>query len=325
MNEQELLALVDEKVQKALTTSDFSSGGQMTPEVAQRFIKTAIDTSKMLSECRILPMKSDVRRIDSIAFASRIMQAATEATDPGSTSKPTPARHSLTAKEILAAVDVSYSWLEDNIEGPNFAQTLLDMMAERGSADIDELCLYATAVQDPVVDAYLEVLNHRGWLTFTNGDDGVYVKDWGSVVPSGGMQAVFQDLIMGIPKKYFAIGGLSAWRFYVSWEMEQQYREELAERATAAGDKALLENTPVYYKGVPVVWVPKIATSNSNVTDCMLANPKNLIVGFKRNIDMETERQPRARTVEYTLTARMDCSLEQYEAHGIAKNVKCSN
>jgi len=323
MTDEQLLALVKEKISKAaLTSSDLASGGKMNPETADRFLKKAIDTSKILKVARIEQMKSDIKNIDKIGFSGRIMQAATEVTAPETTSKPTPSRNQLIAQEIIAAVNVSYQWFEDNIEDENFVQTLIDLIGEQSSADIEELALYATAIQDPVVDAYLEVLDHRGWLTFTNGDDGCYVQDWSSAVPTGGVSAVFKDLLAGIPKKYFSVGGMASWRFYVSWETEQEYRSELAERATMAGDRALLEDVPVYYKGVPVIWVPKIATSGSNVTDGMLAHPKNLIAGFKRDVDMETERAPRKRQMEYTLTARLDVGLEEYEAHGIAKNFK---
>jgi len=317
LTETQLLALLD-KAEKAFSTSDLASGGKMLPEAADRFLKTAIDVSKILSVARVLPMKSDVRYIDHIAFATRIMQAATEGTPPVSTSKPTTARKTLTAKEILAAVDVTYSSLEDNIEGANFANTLLDLIATRASADIEELGLYSTAVQDPVVDAYLEALNHRGWLTMTNALDGVGEINYASAetLPS----VVFKALLKKVPSKY--LGDLSKWRFYCSFAMERRYRDELAGRATAAGDRALLEDVPVYYQGIPVVWVPKIATSGANVTDCMFAHPQNLIVGFKRDLDMESERKPRSRLVEYTITARMDTALEEYAAHAIAKNVK---
>ena len=321
MTQEELLSKLDAAI-KALTTSDLGPS-KLQPEVADRYIRKAIDTSKMLRECRVLPMRSDTRNIDKIGFASRILQAATEATEPGTTSKPTFEQRTLTVKEVIAAVDVSYSTLEDNIERGQLEQTLLDLIAERASADLEELFLYADPSSS---DTFIKLLGHRDWLTMTEADDGVHVEDYEGSEPDK-ISDVFKTLLNKVPHKYF--GNLAQWRFYCAFSAERKYREELAERATAAGDRALLEDVPVFYQGIPVIWVPKIVVETRNIggsdkpncTDVLFCHPSNLVVGFRREVDMERERKPRARTVEITVTARCDCNVEEPDAIAIARNV----
>ena len=333
MTQEELLARLDVAV-KALTTTDLN-GSKLQPEVADRFIRSAIDTSKIIKECRVLPMKSDTRNIDRIYFAARIMQAATEATEPGSTSKPTiPGPRQLIAKEALAAVDVSYSTLEDNIEGESFEDTLVDMIGERASADLEELYLYAApgALDDGgLADAYLQLPAKNGWLRMTAAD-GVNVVAYADAAPAKISDAL-QAMLEAVPSKYF--GDLSQWRFYLPFKAERKYREELAERATSAGDRALLEDVPVFYQGIPIIWIPKIKGHDvggtetdrgtaGSVYEFLFAHPANLVTGFKRDVTMETERKPRARNIEFTLTCRTDMNVEEPGAICVADRVLVS-
>ena len=166
----------------------------------------------------------------------------------------------------------------------------------------------------------------------TNADDGVNVVSYADAAPAKISDAL-QAMLEAVPSKYF--GDLSQWRFYLPFKAERKYREELAERATSAGDRALLEDVPVFYQGIPIIWVPKIRghavggteddrADAGDVYEFLFAHPANLVVGYKRDVTMETERKPRARTVEFTLTSRTDENVEEPGAIAIADRVLVS-
>jgi hypothetical protein len=57
-----------------------------------------------------------------------------------------------------------------------------------------------------------------------------------------------------------------------------------------ASGQAFVEGKQLYYKGIPVIWIPKLPASTAFLTD-----PKNLYVMFSAsNMSLETDRRPRA-------------------------------
>ncbi len=302
---------IDEIIEKAFTSGDLASGGLLNPEQAAAFIRKLIDATVALREGRRIPMAAPKRLVEKIGFGSRIMQAATEGTAPATTHKPSTSKVELSVVEALAAVDITYSSLEDNIERQNLQQTILDLIAERAALDLEELALHGDTA-DP--DSYLALLN--GWFKQATS----HVVDAANAPVS---QDLFIDALKALPAKYMR--NAAEWRFYVHRNVELDYRSLLAERATGAGDRYLLENAPVFVGGVPVVFVPAIksrASGTDTVSDALLVHPQNLIAGFHREISTELERKPRARVIESTTTVRVDFKYEEEDAVVKITNIK---
>jgi len=302
---------IDEIIEKAFATGDLASGGLLNPEQAAAFIRRLIDFTVVLREARRVPMTAAKRLVEKIGFGSRIMQAATEGTAPSTTHKPSTSKVELSVVEALAAVDVTYSALEDNIERQNLQQTILDLIAERAALDLEELALHGDTGD---ADTYLAMLN------------GFFKQATSHVVNAGTTpisQEIFIDALKALPAKYMR--NPAEWRFYVHRNVELDYRNLLSERATGAGDRYLLENAPVFVGGVPVVFVPAIksrASGPDTVSDALLVHPQNLIGGFHRDITTELERKPRARVIETTTTVRVDFKYEEEDAVVKITNIK---
>ncbi|MDD5092791.1 MAG: hypothetical protein PHV74_00195 [Dehalococcoidia bacterium] len=293
---------------------------KLLPQQADRFIRAAIDNSKLMREVRTLEMTSDTKNIDKIVFGNRVLQKpVAEGTEHTDTTGYQTEQRQLVAKEFIIAVNLFYSTLEDNIEKENFESTLLDLIGGRASADFEEVGMYANPAASGA-DAVLSVPTHTGWLTGLAG----HITDYNCAAPSA-VSDVFKALINSVPSKHFGSKPLNEWRLYCSFQYERAYRDELAGRATAAGDRALLEDVPVFYQGVPVIWLPKIKTETretvDNISDVMFVHPANLVQGWKRDITLERERKPRKRQIEFTITARWDFNEEESDAIAQAKDV----
>lgn len=302
------LVSIDEIIEKAFETGDLATGGLLNPEQAAAFVRKVIDSSVVLQEARREPMVSPKKWIEKIGFGARIMIAATESTAPGSTSEPTTEKVELSVVEALAAVDLSYSALEDNIERQGLQNTLLELIAERVALDLEELALYGDT-NIGAGDPYLDLLD--GFFKQATS----HVVDWGSVTVDKGL---FTKMIKKLPGKY--LRRRSEWRFYVSNDVDIDYRNLLAERATGAGDRFLLEDAPVFAGGVPIIPVPSIKTA-SGKSSALLVHPQNLIAGFHRDVMTEVERKPRTRTIETTTTVRVDFKFEEEDAAVEATNI----
>lgn len=62
------------------------------------------------------------------------------------------------------------------------------------------------------------------------------------------------------------------------------------------------------------------ADATTDVSDIILTHPKNIILGFSRNIRIEVDKDIRARKFIIVLTAKLDSKFEEEDA--VAKIVK---
>lgn len=302
---QRRLVSIDEIIEKAFTTGDLATGGLLNPEQAARFVRRVINASKVILEARREAMTAQKKLIEKIGFGTRIMVAATEATAPtgGDIKEPTTTKVELSVVETLAAVDVSYSALEDNIERQALQDTILDLVAERASLDLEELMLHGDTAS---ADTYLALLNGLFKQTVTNSID--FLKAEIS-------KDAFHKALRKLPKKY--LRNKADWRFYIHQDIELDYRYLLAERATGAGDRFLTEDVPIFASGVPVIGVPALASrtdTGDTVSDLLLTHPQNIVFGVHRDVMTELERRPRSRTIETTTTVRVDFKYEEEDA-----------
>jgi hypothetical protein len=104
------------------------------------------------------------------------------------------------------------------------------------------------------------------------------------------------------------------------------YNEELASKGFSEAWQAITGTLDVPIKQVPNVVVPLMktnmgftysATPYTNGTIALLSNPKNLIIGFHREIRIESQRQARKRATDYVITARLAVQIENPEAIAI--------
>lgn len=319
----------------AILTSNLGSS-IVTPDIANRYIREVIDRAVVVSDARRLPMASATRNIDRLTHSGRVMQFPTEGTAPTAAGAIAFVQRQLLATRMAAAEDWSQETIEDNIEGEGLADTIVDVMATLFSRDFEELSLYANAddVATPAWpdaaqngDIFRENLGatpHDGWLLSCN-----------NIVDKAGAQAtlttdLFEELINAIPTKIFEGSPRAEWRLYCNSRVERTYRDEVGERGTNLGDRALFENVPMSFQGVPIVPVPQLRFESRDfgggvITECsdlMLVHPNNLVVGFRREVEMDIEKKPRTGTFELTIASRGDSNVEDPDAYAVINNSK---
>jgi HK97 family phage major capsid protein len=258
----------------------------------------------------VVPMASPKQQISKIKFGSRILRPAQEGTalGPADRSKPDLSAVELDAKLFKAEVRLSDETLEDSIERGELRQTIMEMMAEAISRDMEEVVINGdTASADP----FLAVM------------DGVLVQATSNVVDAAAnpiSKDLLRDMLKTLPSEH--LRDKKAMRFLTSVDADLDYRNTLAERATAVGDKFLEGDTPVLYSGVPVQPVPlfpeNLGVSNDQ-TAILLCNPKNIHVGIWRQIRVESARDISEGTLKIVATLRFD--VKYAEEPGVAKAI----
>lgn len=296
-------------VEKAMiTVSDLSDqGGYLNPEQSDKFLLDIQDTPTLLKEIRVVPMKAPKRVIENIGFGSRILKAAPNSgTALGSSDrvKPTTGKITLTTDEVIAEVNIPYDVLEDNIERGGFEDTVMKMITERVSLDLEELLITGDTDSG---DDYLALFdgaikmatNHTVDIT---GADSAISKN------------VFKQAILEMPTKY--ITNRPAMRMYISHDNETNYRDMVADRQTGHGDDTLQGFNPLFAFGCPIV--PVIYMPDTNL---VFVNPKNLIMGIQRDVMIEVDRVIRERVIVIVLTMRIAIAVEREDALTVIEGI----
>jgi hypothetical protein len=294
-----------------LALSDLvAGGGILLPAQAKKFIRLLIKQSELMRMATVVPMLAPKQQVPKTKFGSRILRPGQPgvALPPSDHSKPDIAYVELDSVLVKAQVNLTDEVLEDNIERGELRQTILEMIAERAAVDAEELFIQGDKTS---ADPYLALL------------DGILVQATSHVADAGGNplgKDLLRDLLKTIPSEYLRNKKLL--KFLTSVDTDLDYRNTLAERATIGGDKFLTEDTPVLYSGVPVTPIPlwpENMGSQSNETDIILTDPKNIFVGIWRQIRIEWDRLITEGTMRIVATMRMD--VKYADENGVAKAV----
>jgi hypothetical protein len=294
-----------------LALADLTAGGGiLKPAQAQKFMRLLIKDSVLMKLATVVPMASPKQQISKIKFGSRILRPGQEATAlvAADRAKPDLTSVELDAKLFKAEVRLSDETLEDSIERGELRQTIMEMIAEAISRDMEEVVIKGdTASADP----FLAVM------------DGVIKQATSHVVDAAGgpiSKDLLSDMLKTLPSEH--LRDKKSMAFLTSVDADLNYRNTLAERATAVGDKFLEGDTPVLYSGVPLQAVPlfpeDLGVSNDQ-TVIVLANPKNIQIGIWRQIRIESQREISEGTLKIVATLRFDVKFA--EEPGVAKAI----
>lgn len=301
MNNAELIRKAD------IALSDLATAGKLNPEQTDRFVRTLIDTPTLLKQVRTVTMRGPQMKINKIGFGSRILRPAVSSTplDAADRVKPDLGQVVLNTSEVIAEIQLPYDVIEDNIERGNIAvgmesgagglhQTIVDLIAERAALDLEELGLKGDTASG---DDYLALCNGYLKLATANGVavGGAFTKD------------AVKAAVKAMPDRY--LRNRNQMVHYVSVDNETELRDQYGTRQTALGDQHVQGALPLYVFGSKVEGVALMPGANG-----LFTNPENLIFGIQRDIQIEYDKDIRARQFIIVLTARVAYEIEEVNA-----------
>lgn len=278
-------------------------GGALSPAVAQEFIRTAINEAPFMKLARTVPMRSFEERIPRVGMGNRILYAATPSTESqvAERTAPTIDEVVLSAKLFRGEVLIPDEMLEDNIEGDRFRNVITQMLGEGVARDIDEFVLNSdTTSADPDLAQF----------------DGVIKQASAHIVDFNNTRFIYTNaqvsaMVRAIPKNFKRMR--DKYVFLTSYDAESDYRDALAARATQMGDNNISDASAVKYRGHSIIPVPMLpdTLNGGHQTVALLMNPKDVAIGFWRNIKIEIDRNPRKGNVAFLVSLRLDAKITQ--------------
>lgn len=300
----------------AMMLSDLSTGGLMNTTQFNTFYRKIIDTPTILREARMITMPIDSMKIEKIGFGQRVLKPGVEgvALADADRSKPTTSTITLNAKEVIAEVNITYDTLENNIEGEGLRDTIMTLLAERVALDLEELVINGDTSSS---DTYLKLI------------DGLRKQAVSHIYDHAGAtisKDVFKKTYAKVPTKY--VRNPAEYRFYTSYSNELEWKDSIVARQTALGDNMLTTAGVANAYGVPVKGIAMLqaydldgAGAGTDMgSDVLFTHPKNILVGFSRNVRVEVDKDIRERKFIVVLTAKIDTLFEEEDA--VAKAIK---
>jgi hypothetical protein len=261
MTNEELIAQAVKAIEKSLITStDLATAGAMNPEQVDRFVDYVIDVTALKNNVRVVKFKPESMYIDKIGVGTRVSMLASEASSPSMRRGVNTSRITLTPVEVMTPFEISYNFIEINIEGQSVEEHIVRMMSTQTANDLEEQMINGDTLgharlEDDLKDTgstteYIKdsfIAAYDGWLR---------LADSGNIYDANGADissTVFSRMLLRLPIKFRR--NRRDMRYLVSLDHEQLYLEKLASRATAAGDAAL-EGIGRKPFGIPLVGVP---------------------------------------------------------------------
>lgn len=294
-------------------------------ELATEFINLVVNESVLLQEIRTKMVDAPSGDLVKLNITTNVLELASENTDSGNTRRPTDSALTYNTVKLRAALDYSGEWTEDNIESEGGVNTVLTAFSDAIANDHEVLCISGDASVSGSTDYQRLVKANDGFHTLTASGTGVQILNAGATRPS---YALLSDMLKLMPTKYKR--NLSKLRWIMSWGTAMSLVDEIAGRLTEYSEVTKRTGMSVLEKvlNIQTLIIPYLpedltltGTSGTTGTFIWLADPKNFIAIFQRNITMEKERVPRSDRWELTMYLRTDYLVENTAAIVKATNV----
>lgn len=305
--------MTDEIEEKIIAKADLlaselkASGGTLSPEKSKRFLRKIVDSPTLLNQIRTETMTSDTLVLNTIGLGTQFLHPAVpnQRLVEAKRSKPAAAKLEFPSVEVMGEMLIPYETLEDNIEGDDFVQTVLDLAAQRASIDLERLLIMGDTASG---DAFLAL------------QDGILKRLTSNVVDVNDFSlsaAVTQNILLALPNRYRR--DRAALRWILGPDDQERLIGKIAARQTDLGDRMVTGDAPLKLSKI-------VAESAAYMPDgfALLGNPKNLVMGIRRRFTLESERLISERQIKFVLTARIAIGIEDelamVKAHSIAPN-----
>lgn len=327
--------------EKVLQTSVIGQGntpgtGGLTYEQADTFLDYMWDATVLGGQVTKKRMNAVEEEWDVISIGAKLVRLATEAVDDGVNAVPAFTKLSITTKKLRLDWELSRESLEDNIEGEDLEDHLVRMMATQYGNDVEDLIVNGdTALTgDPLYKAF-DGFRKRAFAA-------------GHVVDAAGSaldRLVLHNAEKAMPRKY--MGARPRFKYFTGSGAISDYLFSLQQTsadfvtpeamAQAAINQASRTTGPAGFQtgnafGIPIQEIPVFKenrvgdypTPSGNHVDLWLTDPKNLIWGIKREVEVHREYKPKKDTIEYTVFSRQGVQIQNVDALVVVKNVKVS-
>ncbi|GLB58671.1 hypothetical protein [Cytobacillus sp. NCCP-133] len=309
MNTNSLIA----NVLKSITVQGLAAG-ILLPEKFNKFVDEMQEDATVLAKSRLMTMNSPKLQIDRISLVGRVLRAGAingvhNVLSEDQYAEYNTAMNELIAREFQATTSIYDNALRSNIEKTALEGHILQLLGRAAGVDFEELAFFGDKSSS---DTFLNQTD--GWIK--KGKNKIYGAGTTPDFDKETSTAIFKSLKAAYPKPYLT-KRKDKLAFLVSYEVEENYRDELKARPTTLGDQTLVNSNQLAYDGIPVIYVPVFERSAIGRV-AMLVDFDNLVYGIFHEVTVEPSRKAEERKTNFVLTMEGDVHYENENVVAIA-------
>lgn len=277
-----------------------AAGGLLPPAYSKQFFMRLIEQAVALKEFTVEPMGSYMQDLPAMKFDGWFLAAGQEGTalGYGDTTTPTFTSPRLSAKLFRGLLPITEEALEDNIQRNTLLPYIMSVLPAVAARDIERIVFNSAAAG---VAGYPQLSQLDG--LFAQATTNPYVGD-GAVINKDQLEGMIATLRTEYRQD---VSGLA---FFTNVKAERTYRHGLAQRNTIAGDRYLIENVPVLVSGIPLKPCAAMDYLTANISKALLGRPKDVHVGFWREIKLKLFEEPKAGKFWIACSLRFDVKYQ---------------
>lgn len=306
MTPEEIRALIENILTRAAgdPSLTWAAGSTMPADVFQDFVIGTEDVSVLTKDIaaagNLLISGGDKVIIPELSFAQRQLRKAVFNTEPTDVPTFSSGKAEIPFEEVILPINIPYAALEDAIgkavqengvaaQNSKVDRIIGDMAMAAVANDVEDLLLNGDTAL--VGDPFLSIFD--GAIKLVTASGNTYTPAAAQTVLEF-MRGMYDAAPVRVRK-----GGQGL--FYVAPEEYGDLWDIYQTRPTGMGDSALtVVQNVLRYRGLPVKEVSTMPDATA-----FFGKQKAWFLGFKREITVERERKPRARRIEFTMTARL--------------------
>jgi hypothetical protein len=295
-----------QNVQKAeFTLSHLTTqGGYMLPGQAKKFIRLMIKKAKAMGSMNVYGMTEQKTKLNKIRFGSRVLKPGTpgQALPSGDRVRPDLSETELDSQMFKCEVLIEEEVFEDNIERDALRNTIMQMLGEAISRDVEWVVINGDTTSSDATLAKLDGILKQATTHTVDAGSASIDKDW--------LVATRKAL----PHEYKE--DPRTMRFWTSVNAEEDFSNHYADRSTGLGDKYLEEHPGPRQKLTPVMGIPEWPEDygGADTTAALFLNPKNVHVGIHSKIRLRVTEDVQAGNVIIVGKIRFDTKFENEDA-----------
>ena len=316
---KEIVHPAEKAVFKSMRTDMETGKALLNPEQLGQFLREATLNRTILKDAKPDILNSFEKEYEETKINGRVLESGYKEDKKTTNDELTPADTSfgvtkLVTTKLKAMCSIADDEKEDNIERETFEQTLLLMMGERIGEDLEKWALFSDTDITYATDKLLSTTD--GWLkTSANKliSEGVATATGGTAdfdPTANGVVSMFDAMIYAMPLRLRKRNTL---KFYVPFEVEDAYRNYLANRGTVLGDQNIIGDSDLTYKNIPIVNCQSFDDDDIRTqfgkSYCMLTNPDMLRYGIWKNLAVEPQRIAKYERTDYYYRMRAGVAI----------------
>uniref|UniRef100_A0A6M3J186 Putative capsid protein n=1 Tax=viral metagenome TaxID=1070528 RepID=A0A6M3J186_9ZZZZ len=251
-------------LKSAIQDSAFTDKGKLLPIQAREFIKLLQNTSKLKGMVDFRAFNSEELYIETMDFTTRALFPQSQAADHGVYREPSLSRITLHPVRFSAVIKITDEALDVNIEGKNFAQSMVNFLTTQIQNDFDELIIDGNESgklgQDPNESGY-EATKYKkdAFLATVDGIVKLCLASANTLDVSGFTTKKFTPPIAAAMRNQLPINRqalFSQMKYLVSSNAQQDFRYWMGNKGAELSDKYWTGLPACFWAGVPVEDIP---------------------------------------------------------------------